>query len=445
MGTRANDPYPKMETGTIVDASKLKSKGYGFIKPCDGFPNVYFHVNGEGNKDAKGLSKGQTVSFFRDCNRKGPCAICVKVRSDKAELLENWSTKEQDLTDDQVSDQEEPEGWLHDVETRGLLQSIIDGAKSVASRQRIRQHRAASMLYSGAAASASDRDAMKHVAASEQFQASQLERQRTTLESNMRRQPSDQVVSAHEKALKAMLSFRGKLTVAFLCEVHAILCEGLDSKEPGKLRSVNVRAGTERCCKPEHVLKRLEACLALANRWLQSFERPCAEVVSSVIYLRLIEIHPFRDGNGRIARMVCNWILQQCGVPFVICLFSTPDQRQRYVASHKRLFKASRQLAQSKHRLKVSAGAPRDMLAQLTLEAEAMAPMEAALLQCVGLVYSHTERAWVELERVREQLVSEASDKSVAEAVRKARRAQVSAETLQHRVFVQTRARREHS
>jgi Fic family protein len=43
-------------------------------------------------------------------------------------------------------------------------------------------------------------------------------------------------------------------------------------------------------------------------------------VTASEILFRLLQAHPFVDGNGRVARAVANWVLQQGGY----CLINDP-------------------------------------------------------------------------------------------------------------------------
>jgi len=51
--------------GTVCEQSRLKAKGFGFIKPRGGGANIFFHVNGDGNeKIAKNLTKGRAVTYM---------------------------------------------------------------------------------------------------------------------------------------------------------------------------------------------------------------------------------------------------------------------------------------------------------------------------------------------------------------------------------------------
>jgi len=234
------------------------------------------------------------------------------------------------------------------------------------------------------------------------------------------------VVTAHERALKEMLSLKERLTVEHLCRVHAILCAGQGLKEVGMLRSVNVKAGKHKFCKPALVRQRLEAFVAMANRLAEAAETvQCAELAAAVVVLQCNYIHAFRDGNGRLARIMCNWMLQRCGVPFVICLCSSQDQRQRYVASIVGVQDASLQLGRERRALLASSSSEGAGLRErLVAEARILRPLEEALSEAVNLVHAHTKRAWEELERLRLRLLRDASNASAAAALRESRREQ---------------------
>mmetsp|Transcript_12945 Transcript_12945/g.15085 ORF Transcript_12945/g.15085 Transcript_12945/m.15085 type:complete len:586 (+) Transcript_12945:368-2125(+) len=47
----------------------------------------------------------------------------------------------------------------------------------------------------------------------------------------------------------------------------------------------------------------------------------------------ILDIHPFNDGNGRLARIAANWALHRAGFPFVVNLCATPTQRKEYVTA----------------------------------------------------------------------------------------------------------------
>ena len=55
------------------------SKGFGFITPSDGSPDVFVHHSAIESKGFRSLSEGQTVSYTVEKGPKGPQATQVKV------------------------------------------------------------------------------------------------------------------------------------------------------------------------------------------------------------------------------------------------------------------------------------------------------------------------------------------------------------------------------
>lgn len=67
-----------MITGTVKWFNE--SKGYGFITPSDGSPDVFVHfsvIEGDGFKT---LNEGQTVQFEMQRSEKGPQATRVSTK-----------------------------------------------------------------------------------------------------------------------------------------------------------------------------------------------------------------------------------------------------------------------------------------------------------------------------------------------------------------------------
>ena len=68
-----------MITGTVKWFNE--SKGYGFITPSDGSPDVFVHfsvIEGDGFKT---LNEGQTVQFEMQRSEKGPQATRVTTKA----------------------------------------------------------------------------------------------------------------------------------------------------------------------------------------------------------------------------------------------------------------------------------------------------------------------------------------------------------------------------
>ena len=96
-----------------------------------------------------------------------------------------------------------------------------------------------------------------------------------------------------------------------LLKLHALLAEGAVEEGPvGAYRKVNVRAGL-------HVGAPWQKVRALTRELLDWLNGPARElpsvITAAILHFRMVDIHPFRDGNGRIARASSTWELYREG------------------------------------------------------------------------------------------------------------------------------------
>lgn len=119
--------------------------------------------------------------------------------------------------------------------------------------------------------------------------------------------------------------------INLLCVRHRTLMAGRPELRPGEWKTERNQAGTVTFVEPELVVGTLRQGLERVDAVRPGFAR--------AVYLMFVisEVHPFTDGNGRVARLMMNAELSACGqrrivVPTVL--------RNEYVAG---LRKATRQ------------------------------------------------------------------------------------------------------
>lgn len=102
-----------------------------------------------------------------------------------------------------------------------------------------------------------------------------------------------------------------EITEGNIFQLHKILGEGAVDEGPvGEYRKMDVRAGLHVGPSWKDVPKQTRDFL----KWLNTSAGELPSVFSSaILHLRLAEIHPFRDGNGRVARVMATWELYRRG------------------------------------------------------------------------------------------------------------------------------------
>lgn len=93
--------------------------------------------------------------------------------------------------------------------------------------------------------------------------------------------------------------------------LHQIISEGAVDEGPiGAYRKVDVRAGLYACPSWRQVPQLTRGMLEWLNK--SAAELP-AVFSSAILHLRFVEVHPFRDGNGRVGRALATWQLYRMG------------------------------------------------------------------------------------------------------------------------------------
>ena len=120
-------------------------------------------------------------------------------------------------------------------------------------------------------------------------------------------------VEGHGKAYDYMFSLIGKRNIT---EENILYCHRLFSKNipdfvsPGEYRKIEVliSGSKKRLPKAENVPMKMREFIEWTNNERNNFH---PVVFAAEAHLRLVNIHPFTDGNGRISRLVMNTFLYQ--------------------------------------------------------------------------------------------------------------------------------------
>ena len=122
----------------------------------------------------------------------------------------------------------------------------------------------------------------------------------------------------HKKAFDFILNYKGDITREFILEIHRLvvfntLREELKS-QIGKYRTVQVFIGNSVPPKPEEVPNKVARLL----KWYSINKKKLHPIVlASYFHTEFEKIHPFVDGNGRVGRLLMNFILHKNHYPMI--------------------------------------------------------------------------------------------------------------------------------
>lgn len=145
---------------------------------------------------------------------------------------------------------------------------------------------------------------------------------------------------AEAKNLSAALDFLEELaanpsrpiTESDIRQIHLLVLKGINDNDAGRYRSVNVEIGGSQFKPPAP--ESLASEMDQFGQWLQRasvpgdlFKPTEAILAASAAHTWFVTIHPFIDGNGRVARLLMNLILMRYGFPIAVV---TKEDRLRY-------------------------------------------------------------------------------------------------------------------
>jgi Fic family protein len=133
------------------------------------------------------------------------------------------------------------------------------------------------------------------------------------------RRPIEDVkeTETHQHVFQDMLSYTKEVTLSTLLHWHKQLFEETKKDEAGKLRDypVGIAGSTYQ---PPYPIE-LDLLLTAFFDWYKKQRAILHPVyVAALVHLKIVTIHPFGDGNGRISRLFMNYVLHKHGYPMIV-------------------------------------------------------------------------------------------------------------------------------
>lgn len=136
------------------------------------------------------------------------------------------------------------------------------------------------------------------------------------------RTPRDRPISdvkeaeKHKEIFYKMIKHKGNIILTALLRWHKGLLLETQKTIAGKVRTSNVRVAGSKAKFPVH--QQVYPLLKEFFKWYsQNKNKTHPVLLAALAHLKFVSIHPFGDGNGRMSRLLMNFILNKSGFPML--------------------------------------------------------------------------------------------------------------------------------
>ena len=121
---------------------------------------------------------------------------------------------------------------------------------------------------------------------------------------------------AHEKVFFEMLNYKKNLNLQTVLKWHKELMQSTKEDIAGKIRNHDVAIAQSKFRPPMHI--ELDTLLKEFFDWYNKEKDKLHPVeLAALVHLKFVTIHPFSDGNGRMSRLMMNFILKNNNFPLL--------------------------------------------------------------------------------------------------------------------------------
>ncbi|MBC8064420.1 MAG: Fic family protein [Chlorobia bacterium] len=138
-------------------------------------------------------------------------------------------------------------------------------------------------------------------------------------------------VIGHKEALDFVLSLaddQNPISERMVREIHSLVMQGQGNGGTGAFRTLDVMAAGTEFRYPNHL--HVPNLMAEYIEWLGTAIDMHPILRASEAHLRFVTIHPFKDGNGRVGRLLVNLVLLSAGYPIAVI---PVERRAEYIES----------------------------------------------------------------------------------------------------------------
>ena len=118
----------------------------------------------------------------------------------------------------------------------------------------------------------------------------------------------------HKEAIEFLQNYHGDFNERLILKIHSFILKNIADSFAGKYRRAEVRIrGVE--FKPTHA-ELVPLMVSDLIKWYKKNKKEFHPFeLAAIVSAKLVTIHPFIDGNGRVSRLVMNLLLKKAGYP----------------------------------------------------------------------------------------------------------------------------------
>lgn len=121
---------------------------------------------------------------------------------------------------------------------------------------------------------------------------------------------------AHKKVFFDMLDYEKNMNLQSVLKWHKDLMQDTKKDIAGKTRNHNITIAQSKFRPPMHI--ELDFLLKEFFDWYNEVKKKLHPVeLAALVHLKFVTIHPFSDGNGRISRLMMNFVLKNNNFPLL--------------------------------------------------------------------------------------------------------------------------------
>ncbi|KKL71087.1 hypothetical protein LCGC14_2098400 [marine sediment metagenome] len=120
----------------------------------------------------------------------------------------------------------------------------------------------------------------------------------------------------HLEALKFLKKYKRELNEEFVLKLHSIILKNISERFAGRYRTTSVRIFGSEVKFPQS--EKVPQLVKNLIHWYKKNKKKYHPLeLAALVSMKLVTIHPFVDGNGRISRLIMNFLLSKGGYPWI--------------------------------------------------------------------------------------------------------------------------------